>query len=204
MSATRPPAFDDRFTTPIEASRRGAHRARPRPVSATLPVLAGIVVVLLVVGGVYAVLNGTNNSNGPTVSAAEGPSASATASGGAAAPKTTAGATQPSQTTATSTGAASNGTGTVNRGASLVVLNSVPVQGLAAKVKTTLEGAGWTVSRTGNSNNKNLPTTKVYYGKKSLKSTAEAMVQDLGYGEISKDSVVAQKGLVVVLGQDAK
>ena len=198
MSATRPPAFDDRFTTPIEASRRGAHRARPKPVSATLPVLAGIAVVLLVVGGVYAVLNGTNNNSGPTVSAAEGPSPSATVSGGAAAPKTT-GATQPSQSSATSTG-----TGTVNRGANLVVLNSVPVQGLAAKVKTKLEGVGWTVARTGNSNNKNLPTSKVYYGKNSLKATAEAMVQDLGYGEIAKDSIVAKKGLVVVLGQDAQ
>jgi LytR cell envelope-related transcriptional attenuator len=201
MSATRPPAFDDRFTTPIEASRRGAHRARPKPVSATLPVLAGIAVVLLVVGGVYAVLNGTNESSGSTVAAAEDPGPSASAGVGAAVPTKGSQATQTPQTSAPTSEAATGAD--VNRGVNLVVLNSVPVKGLAAKVKTKLEGAGWSVSRTGNSNNKNLPTSKVYYAKSSLKSTAEAMVKDLGYGEVSKDAVVAKAGLVVVLGQDA-
>src|SRR6187551_1291706 len=63
MSATRPPAFDDRFSTPIEASRRGAHRARPKAVSAGLPVLAGVAVVLLVMGGGYVMLKGNGGSS---------------------------------------------------------------------------------------------------------------------------------------------
>jgi LytR cell envelope-related transcriptional attenuator len=198
MSATRPPAFDDRFTTPIEASRRGAHRARPKPASATLPVLAGIAVVLLVIGGVYAVLNGTDSGSG--VSAAEtGSSPSASA---AAPNKTSSSAAKP-PASADATSAAATGDTAVDHNVTLAVLNSISVQGLALQVKTKLDGKGWNVARTGNSKNKNLPATKVYYAKTSLKSTAEAMVQDLGYGQIVKDSVVAKGGLVVVLGQDA-
>jgi hypothetical protein len=200
MSATRPPAFDDRFTTPIEASRRGAHRARPKPVSATLPVLAGIAVVLLVIGGVYAVLGGTKTDSSPNPAAAEpGPSATA----GAAPNKTTTAPTKAAQDPAATSGATDDGSGDVDHGITLAVLNSISVKGLALQVKARLETKGWSVSRTGNSANKNLPTSKVYYAKTTQKATAEAMVKDLGYGEITKDSVVAKGGLVVVLGQDA-
>src|SRR3954451_7681145 len=75
MSATRPPAFDDRFSTPIEASRRGAHRARPKPASAGLPIVAGIAVVLLVLGASYVMLKGgpsESNSNLAAASAVDG------------------------------------------------------------------------------------------------------------------------------------
>jgi hypothetical protein len=201
MSATRPPAFDDRFTTPIEASRRGAHRARPKPVSATLPVLAGIAVILLVVGGVYIVLGGNNNAPSTNLTGAESPNPTATsaASGTGKVGTTATQAPQDSASAAPSSAAVAK----VDRGVDVVVLNSVAVKGLAAKVKTKLEGVGWSISRTGNSNNKNLTTSKVYYGKASRKATAEAMVKDLGFGEVSKDAGVAKAGLVVVLGQDA-
>jgi LytR cell envelope-related transcriptional attenuator len=203
MSATRPPAFDDQFTTPIEASRRGAHRARPKPVSAGLPVLAGIAVVLLVVGGVYAVVTGGPNNSSPNANVAAGqtqePGASASPGAADSAPT----ATKKAKAEDPKPSATSESTSEVDRGVTLVVLNSVSVQGLAKRVKTTLESSGWTVSRTDNSINKNLPATKVYYGKKSLRPTAEAMVKDLGYGEVAKDSTVAKTGLIVVLGQDA-
>jgi hypothetical protein len=202
MSATRPPAFDDRFATPIEASRRGAHRERPKPMSAGLPVVAGIAVVLLVVGGVYTMLHGGGSDVNPSSNVAAAPTLTnpaatgGAATGGAATSAPAAAATaDPAATTATGAG--------VDRSVDLVVLNSVSVQGLAKKVKASLEQSGWTVQRTDNSVNKNLPTSKVYYGKSALKSTATALVTDLGYGEVVRDATVAKTGLVVVLGQDA-
>jgi hypothetical protein len=211
MSTTRPPAYDERFATPIDASRRGAHRARPKPVSAGLPVLAGIAVVLVVIGGVYTVLGGNHKSDQGAAVSTVAPSASASATPSAATSGISkATATTPAASTASSTGSAgssassSGGTGTVDHSVSLKVLNSVGVSGLAKKVTDNLEPDGWTVSGTGNSINRNLVTTKVYYGSSSLKATAQAMVQDLGYGTTVKDASVAPTGLVVVLGQDSE
>ena len=51
MSGVRP-SYHDRFAAPLEANRRGAHRARPNPVLGFLPIVAvmalvGIVVMLV-------------------------------------------------------------------------------------------------------------------------------------------------------------
>jgi hypothetical protein len=208
MSATRPPAFDDRFTTPIEASRRGAHRARPKPVSAGLPIIAGVAVVLLVLGGTYTVLTSGGSHSSGTVSAADpgdddagaDPTTKATATKAGSAPvKTTdkAGA-------ATTTKPAAAG-GDVDRGIALKVLNSVSTSGLAKKVVAEkIEPKGWNVDSTGNSLNRNLDVTKIYYGKDANKDTADAMKSDLGFGTVVKDTGVAGSGLVVVLGHDAE
>jgi LytR cell envelope-related transcriptional attenuator len=225
MSATRPPAFDDRLSTPIEASRRGAHRARPKPVSSGLPLIAGVVVVLLVIGGAYTLLSSdrTKSSSG-NVSAAVGdddqttaPNKSPAAAGGAAtspaavtgqasaaaSPSTTPSAL-PSPSDASGPGSAGGRGAVVDRSVNLAVLNSITVQGLAKRVQSRLEAAGWHVSRTGNSTNRNLSTSKVYYATTSQKATATALVGDLGYGIAVKDASVASKGLVVVLGQDSR
>jgi hypothetical protein len=219
MSATRPPAYDDRFTTPIEASRRGAHRARPKPVASGLPVIAGIAVVLLVVGGVYTVVSGNKSGPSSNLAAASAldndPDSTATAKASAAATaKATASAQSPAavasstdddssdETTPANSGSAA--TGAVNHGVNLVVLNSVPVQGLAKRAQTSLESNGWTVKRTGNSTNRGLATTKVYYGRSADKGTATSLKNDLGFGTLVFDSSVATNGIVVVLGSDAE
>jgi hypothetical protein len=86
-----------------------------------------------------------------------------------------------------------------------VVLNSVAVQGLAARVKASLEADGWTVSRTGNSSQRGLTVTKVYYGRSGLRSTAKAVVSDLQFGTAVLDAGVAgNSSIFVVLGQDAQ
>jgi len=213
MSTTRPPAYDERTTSTTEASRRGAHRARVKPVVAGLPVVAGVLIMLAVAGGGYAVF-GPGNSSSPSASveaASPGNDTTATvpASAGASAAATTpAQATTPAApaTTRPSTPAATTGSegGTVDRSVSLVVLNSVPVQGLAKRVAANLQPDGWTVSRTDNSIQKNLATTKVYYGTKATKATAQALAKDLGFGTVIADPSVAKNGgIVVVLGQDA-
>jgi LytR cell envelope-related transcriptional attenuator len=214
MSATRPPAFDDRFTTPIEASRRGAHRARPKAAAAGLPVAAGVVVVLLVLGGGYKLLSNPSTSS-PKVSAAnlsDDPSSTAVvprnaaATNAATAPATPTTAPATPTTVATTAGGDGPTTGSttgVNHDINLVVLNSVGVKGLAKKVQADLEPNGWKVARTGNSLKRNLVTTKVYYGRSADKDAATALLKDLGYGIVVRDSTVATKGLIVVLGQDA-
>ena len=207
MSATRPPAFDDRFSTPIEASRRGAHRARPKPVSAGLPVLAGAGVILLVLGGSYVVFKGgdsvsDSSSNRAAAAAVDDadPTASATKGGAAAPPASDGGG---DSTPATK----SAGAAKVDKTIPLKVLNSGTVNGLARRKGVDLEGAGWTVSKTGNpsAGDRGLATTKIYYGPASTKATANALKKELGYGNLVHNTSVASANLiVVVLGKDAE
>src|SRR4051794_30826383 len=129
MSATRPPNLDDRFSTPIEASRRGAHRARPKPASAGLPVVAGVAVVLLVLGGGYVVLKGSggvsdSDSNGAAPSAVdEAPDATAAPGAGTKTTAPAAGETQDDAPAATKPAAAR-----VNRNIRFKLLNSTSIK----------------------------------------------------------------------------
>jgi len=209
MSATRPPAFDDRFSTPIEASRRGAHRARPKPASAGLPVAAGVAVVVLVLGGGYVMLKGDGSTDStPKNLAAESADADPQATTGAKATSAAEATKAAAGSTPTPTKAAS----TVNRDIRFKLLNSTSIQGLAKRIKTDLEGDGWTVKTedTGNSLNRNLSVTKIYFGKASTKATAVALKKDLGFGTVVRDasaltaSDLTTSDLAVVLGTDAQ
>src|SRR5690349_13189910 len=145
MSATRPPAFDDRFSAPIEASRRGAHRARPKPASAGLPIVAGIAVVLLVLGLSYVMFkgNGTsdNNSNLAAASAVDG-EPEATASAGPKTAQPSAGATDAGTAPTKAAGAGAK----VNRDIRFKLLNSTSISGLAKRVRTELQAKGSTIA----------------------------------------------------------
>jgi cytoskeletal protein RodZ len=208
MSTTRPPASDERSAGQAEASRRGAHRARTKPLVAGLPVLAGVLIVLAAAGGAWTVFGSGDTKDSSSVVGAvpadseptSGATVPSAASSSAAQPTEPAQSSPADATTGSTTNPASQ---TVDRTVSLVILNSVPVQGLARRVSTNLAPDGWTVARTDNSKQKNLSTTRVYYGSKSLKATAQALVKDLGFGSIAPDAQVAKSGLVVVLGQDA-
>lgn len=210
MSATRPPAFDDRFSTPIEASRRGAHRARPRPASAGLPVAAGAAVILLVLGGGYVMLsNSSEVDDSSKVSAAavdaeESATATAAADDGADAAADPAATTAADDPAATATEAPAKTT-KVNREVSLKVLNSTSTAGLASQVQANIETEGWQVQETGNSINRGLSVTKIYYGRVSMKATAQALKKDLGFGRIARDTSVVSSEfpIIVVLGVDA-
>ena len=209
MSATRPPNLDDRFSTPIEASRRGAHRARPKPASAGLPVVAGVAVVLLVLGGGYVVLKGgggvsDSDSNLTAASAIdEDPQSTATAKA-----STPAGGASKSPDAAVPSKAA---TAEVDRDIRLKVLNSTAIKGLALRVRANLVTDGWKVADedTGNSLNRGLATTKIYYGRAGTKATALALKKDLGFGTLVRDasaltaSDLTTSDIAVVLGTDA-
>jgi hypothetical protein len=207
MSATRPPAFDDRFSTPIEASRRGAHRARPKAVSAGLPVLAGVGVVLLVMGGGYVMLkdNGGSGSNANLAGAGaveDNPAPSKNAAAGGAQPTSPPSAEGDAPESEDKEAEAPEAK--VDKDLKVKVLNSGNIPGLAKKLGLKLEKDDWSISRTGDSVERGLETTKVYYGKPSAKATAAALQDQIGFGKLVRNRSVAGSGIVVVLGRDAE
>ncbi|GAB6900456.1 LytR C-terminal domain-containing protein [Kineosporia succinea] len=219
MTATRPPGYDDRSAAPVEASRRGAHRARPKAVAAILPVIAGFAVVVLVIGAVYTVAGNRgdtkNSAAGQSLSededtkATPAASASASADAGGAAGDDTGTGSDAEETTGAEDG---DGTGSgtdetasdVDKSTKLVVLNSLGVAGLAGKYQDQLEGEGWTVSRTDNSANRDLPVSKIYYNDAASKATAQAVKKSLGLGELSLNASVNPGFITVVLGSDTQ
>ncbi|MBT0767455.1 LytR C-terminal domain-containing protein [Kineosporia sp. J2-2] len=218
MTATRPPGYDDRSAAPVEASRRGAHRARPKAIAAILPVIAGVAVVLLVIGATYTVLgNKSDTQTNTTAQKAledEAGSGEATASAsagaddsddsGADADSGDAAATPATEDTTTAADDTDAATGTVDQTIPVVVLNSIDVAGLAAEKAAELENQGWTVERTGNSNNKDLPKTKIYYGSADIKASAQAVRKALGgIGQLSENADVTSD-ITVVIGFDGQ
>jgi len=203
MTATRPPGYDDRSAAPVEASRRGAHRARPKPIAAILPVIAGVAVVLLVIGAVYTVF-GSSSDAPETNAAAKEASLSDTDTGaddGTGTDATAEATTGSKKNTSTKSSSGSS----VDKTIPVIVLNSIEVSGLAASYQSTLEGKGWTVDRTGNSTSRDLATTKIYYEDADMAASAKAVRKALGgFGELSEDADVNAGSITVVLGQDSQ
>jgi hypothetical protein len=194
VSATRPPAYDERYAAPVEASRRGAHRARPNPLTSIVPVIAGMAVVVLVVVGAFTLLGDRGSPDGSNVNAAPTTSPSASASS-----SPSASASAPAGSASATAGAAA-----VDKTIELQVLNSTNTGGLAAKHAQTLTTDGWTVADTDDSQQRGLETTLVYYGKSSQKASAQAIVDKLGFGKTKKSAANAGDGITVVLGVDAE
>jgi hypothetical protein len=198
VSATRPPAYDERYAAPVEASRRGAHRARPNPLTSVIPVIAGMAVVVLVVVGAFTLLGGRGGSpDSSNVAAAPTTQASASTS---ATPSASASAPASSGSASADPSAAA---GDVDKTIQLRVLNSTGTSGLAKKYSDQLGQASWVVAKTGDSNARGLQTTIVYYGKTSQKATADALVDKLGFGKSKKSAANAGDGITIVLGADA-
>lgn len=205
MSTTRQSGsgYDERYSTPLEANRRGAHRARPNPVLSLLPFVAVIAVVLGVVAGAWVVFGGTRTGNNVSgTSVLPSPSTSAPAAT-TTAPSPTATATESASKTATPS-PTSTPAPTVDRAAKLVVFNGTSTSGLGKRVATTLKTAGWSVPATpADYPTKPIAKTTVYYAKKAERATATAVAGALGNGyAVSRDSGVAKDGITVVIGTD--
>jgi hypothetical protein len=210
MSGVRP-SYDDRFAAPLEANRRGAHRARPNPVLGFLPIVAVMALVGIVAGGAFALLGGGSllpGGNSPSGSVAGAsplpttttprPSATATT------PTVTATAPASSATGTATPTQPSGGGGTVTKSIRLTVLNATKpaVNGLAAKVKSKLQADGWTVSKTGTQGSSSPPTT-VFYATADLRATANALVKELGVGLVQQNPAQAgTSGITIVIGND--
>jgi hypothetical protein len=205
-NSTRPGGYDERLVVPLEASRRGAHRARINPLLSALPVLAVVLVVLTVVGVAYTLFvkgsNSTDDTATGTVPATSAPAATNSAPT-TTAPREASSSTKPATSPSASNSAAA---ATVNKAAEFSVYNGslAQVPGLAKKANATLNGAGFTKGGvvSGNPPVARSHTTRIYYKTSADKATAEALKEALGGGSVRLNPTVAAERLVVVVGDD--
>jgi hypothetical protein len=195
MVTSQRPRTGERHATPLESTRRGAHRARPGAVAAALPVLAVVVVVVIAIFAMYQLLDSNGSSDdGQTVADTPQASTSSQPSGQPAQssppPPST---SQPVQSAAP----------IVDRGAVLTVKNNTSINGLGKRAATKLKGAGWKVNPVGNLIPRNqVSATTVFYSSSEQEATAQAVVDDLGIGSISQSQQLAKDGITVVLAAD--
>lgn len=191
-----PDEFDDVGEQP---GRRGAHRAKPSPVLAMLPVLLVVLAVVAVVVGMMTLLGGGGTSS----SVAQVPGAtgqSATTPGASSEPPAT-----PSPSEASTAPAAPLPETTapaVDRTVPVTVLNGTRRSGLAGQATEVLRDKGWTVPRADNFRGDDTPPTTVFYPREDLASTAAAVAADLGRAATTLSSDFGEEGLTVVLGDD--
>jgi hypothetical protein len=203
-NSTRPGGYDERLVVPLEASRRGAHRARVNPFVGALPLLAVVMVVALVIGVAYTLFMRNSSTEDaspttPTNSAPTNPSPAPTATAPAGGSSSTKPASSPSASATT--------TAKVDRAAAFTVYNgsTARVSKLASKANTALQSAGFT---NGQVNAAPTPpvsrsqTTRIYYATSADKATAEAIKTALGVGTTKLSPTVAAQGIVVVVGDD--
>jgi hypothetical protein len=200
-NGTRQGGYDERLVVPLEASRRGAHRARTNPLVAALPLLVVVVVVAAVIGVAYALFLKPSSDT-----SASDPLTSPTAPGATSAPS----ATQPSATasksaSASSSSATSAPAATADKTTTFSVANGSGKKGLAGRVTATLKGAGFSGVSVDTKAWSGTPVaeTTVFYAKDSQKATAEAIANALGNGHARKSAADANGGIVVVAFDEA-
>jgi len=200
-NSTRPGGYDERLVVPLEASRRGAHRARTNPLVAALPLLAVVVVVAAVIGVAWALfLRGGSGqtATGPldsrTTPAATNPAPSTPAQpSGDATPSTT-----PSNGPSPD---ASTPAATVNRSIAVSVANGSGKPGLAGRITTAVKAAGFSKAVTDRVAWAGSPVgeTTVFYAKSNQAATAKAIVKALGNGTTKLSPDDAANGAIVVV-----
>jgi hypothetical protein len=155
-------------------------------------------VVVIVVVGAFTLLGDRGSSS-------SGDPGGTTAGAQPSTSPTTTGSPAPSASSSTPAGSATGSApaGEVDKTIELRVLNSISVSGLAKKYADQLKDDDWKVASTGDSNQRDLAKTRVYYGKTSQKDSADAIVAALGFGEVKKSAGNAGPGITIVLGEDA-
>jgi len=200
VTTTRHGGVEDRNGQRVDATRRGAHRARPTALEMVLPSLA-VLGVVAIVATVTWVLLGKGLPGSTSTSAADGSTTSASPTASSSAKPSGAGSSSSGKPgAATSTAAA----GLVNHRAPLRVLNATATTGLAKLAAQALAAKGWLVVKTGNFGSHGAVTrTTVYYSTPSQVSTAVAIASQMG-AVTAIDAAVANSGITVVLGPDYK
>ena len=212
MSGVRPGGLEDRYVAPLEANRRGAHRARPNPLLGVLPMVAVAAVVVAVAGGVVAVTGGAGllpqrdkNVAGSSIGATKTtPPTTPVAKPAATASAPVASSTKPTQAPAPSDSTAP--AGEVDKTAKVTVHNSTrPANGgLAERVTKKLKAADWVGAEFPRGSAPGRETTVVYFVSEDLRATAEELVAELGVGsaELSARSSKSNGSIGVFLGND--
>jgi len=186
----------------IEASRRGAHRARPSAVLAVLPALAVIAILAALGVLVYTMLLK------PLTSATGG----VETVGGATSASATAGAAGTAKASASAgAGATGAGSASASAGASASVdpnvvanfYNATTVKGLSRKAAAQAQAAGWRVGAIQTWSGPAVTGTTIYVATSQLQASGEAMAKALGAGVVKVSATKAGKGTMsVVVGSD--
>jgi hypothetical protein len=189
-SSSQGNGVDERFAVPIEASRRGAHRARVSPVMAALPIVAVVAVVVGAIALVYVFFNGLGGSGTTSEATATATTGAPAASGSQAAPGTA--STSPSAS------------GTVNKKIPVAVYNGTnpSVTGLARKAAGKLTAEGFTLGTVAPWTGSPVTETTIFIGSEEQRPTAEAIAAVFGKGVVSVSSVKAGVGITVVVSND--
>jgi hypothetical protein len=203
-NSTRPGSYDERLVVPLEASRRGAHRARVNPLLAVLPLLAVVIVVAAVIGVAYTLfLKQSNQDSGSSV--ATGPSATATTPATSAPAASSPAASQPSASAGSATSSTTAATAKVDKTVAFKVYNgsSPVIPGIAGRGQAKLAAAGFTAGTVmAGTASTPVAETTVYYATADQAATAKAMVKALGTGIARHSAAKAGSGIVVVMGSD--
>lgn len=189
--------YDERFVVPLEASRRGAHRARVSPVMAALPVAAVVGIVVGAIALVYVLFGGLGGGSDTTAQPpASSPAAAPTSSGPAAVPSSSpadgAGAGTPTSVVP----------GTVDKTIPVAVFNGSGTSGLGRRAGDKLIAGGWKVGSPQTWTGAPVQVTTVYYGAEDQRASAVAIVKILKRGTVRMSASVAKAGITVVVGPD--
>jgi hypothetical protein len=197
MVTSQRPRTGERHVTPLESTRRGAHRARPGALAAALPMLAVIAVVVIAVFALFQIFDSGGSAADPGQAVKDSPQASA---GPQASAQPQSSADPQASPSPSSPG---DNPGAVDKQAQLIVLNNTATKGLASKAANKLKGADWTVKTIDNLTPRNQVTqTTVFYADSDQEATAQAVLDSLGVGQISQSAHMAEKGITVVLAGD--
>jgi hypothetical protein len=206
---TRQGGHDERFVVPLEASRRGAHRARVNPLVAALPMVAVAAVVAVVVALAYTLLAGNLFGGGSAAPGDDPPPVAAPTSSGRTSPSpSTTAEPEPTDTPPASqspTTTPSDDPAEVDKTIRLAVFNGTgptPKNGIGAKAATQLKNAGWTTRTPQTWRGDRVAGTTIYYATAAQQASAEALVEVLGVGVVRRSSSIANGGITVVIGND--
>lgn len=186
----------------IEASRRGAHRARPSAVLAVLPAVAVIAILAALGVLVYTMLlKPLTTSPGAATDTTSSPSAGAVPSGGASA-GASAGAASGA---AASNRASASGGVAASPDPTMVVnfYNATTVKGLSRKAAAAAETAGWRIGAIQTWAGPAVTETTIYVATTKQQASGAAMAKSLGVGVVKVSAAKAGKGsMSVVVGPD--
>lgn len=90
------------------------------------------------------------------------------------------------------------------RAIKIAILNGTPVSGLQGTIGASLSGAGWPVTSTLPSSDRDIETTYVYYSNPADEDIARGLVLALGFGDIRlvDPTVFPATTITIVLGLD--
>lgn len=198
MNRTFPP--DEFDVDDPGTGRRGAHRARPNPLVAVVPLVLVTVAVVAIIVGAMTMLGGT-----PT------PSAGVPDAGD---DLTTQSETEPAESPTEEPPAEETPVeeppveetpaepeATVDPSLPVTVLNGTQTSGLAGTAAEQLTGAGFNVVTIDNFREGTPPATVVYYSAEEGSATAAAIAEELGGMQTELDAARGD-GVVVILGAD--